>query len=79
MEGFSNSFLVHISQEAGRAYGGIQVKLKLWERQVQSKRVEEEAEGRGAGPGDSRRGDQPGSVVLQEQEAGKCQRGFRQL
>lgn len=41
-------------------------------------RIGEEAEGRGAGAGESRRGDQPGSVVLQEQEAGKCQCSFRQ-
>lgn len=58
--------------------GSIQGQLKLWERQIQCKRVGEEAEGRGAAVGDSRR-EQPGSGVLQEQEAGKCQRGFRQL
>lgn len=30
--GFSNSFLVRVGQEAGRAYRGIQVKLNLWGR-----------------------------------------------
>ncbi|KAK4827726.1 LOW QUALITY PROTEIN: hypothetical protein QYF61_021026 [Mycteria americana] len=47
-------------QEAGRAYRGIQVKLKVWEMLVQSKTAGEEAEGRDARVGDSRRGDQPG-------------------
>lgn len=63
---FSNSFLVPVGQEAGRSYRGIQGKLKIWERLVQSMRIEEEAEGRSAGVGDSGRGDQPRSVVLQE-------------
>lgn len=65
-ERFSNSFLVPVGQETGKAYGGIQVKLMLWERLVQSKKVGEEAERRSAEVGDSGRGDQPTSVVLQE-------------
>lgn len=51
------------------------MKSELWKK-VQSARVGEEAEGRGARAAESRRGDQPGSVVLQEYETGKCFRCF---
>lgn len=50
-----------------------EVKSELW------KKVESERDGEEARAALSRRGDQPGSVVLQAYETGKCHRSFRCL